>query len=190
MNGTWPAGWRVIRFDSVASTQDEAISAARQGGADRTAFLARRQTAGRGREGRAWASPEGNLFLSVLLRPAPDARPGACWAELAGVALHDAIAAHGVAGLTVKRPNDILRDGAKLAGLLVDTALAPDGALDWVVIGAGVNIAHAPEVPGRATARLAQDVTPEGLAAGFAAMLDRWLAAGWDAVHVAWAAVA
>ncbi len=163
------------------------MAAAKRGEAGSLAILAERQIAGRGREGRSWVGAPGNLFVSVLLR-SPGAPPGACWAELAGVALFDAVAAAaGAAGLSLKHPNDLLLRGAKLGGLLVDTALSAEGALDWVVIGAGVNIAHAPTLADRRTAALGAGIAPEALAAGFARELQRGLDAGWVRVHAVWA---
>ncbi len=137
----------------LASTQDMAIHAARAGDPGRLAVLASVQSAGRGSRGRTWIAPAGNLNLSVLLRPA-GARPNpGYWSLLAGVALHDALASH-TGGLMLKWPNDVLLDGAKLGGVLIETGLRPDGLLDWVVIGFGANLAEAPAVDGRATACL------------------------------------
>ncbi len=131
------------------------------------ALLARRQTAGRGRMGRKWASGEGNLHLSVLLRleAGPLLAPGH-WSILAAVAVHEATAQYvPVEGrLRLKWPNDVLLDRGKLAGILLDLA---DG---WLVIGIGVNLAHAPRGLGRAVACLA-DVAPAPDAEAFARVL-------------------
>ena len=84
---------------------------------------------------------------------------------------------------------EILLDGAKLAGVLIDSSLAPAGTVDWVVIGIGVNIAQAPDVPGRGTACLAQagvSVAPEELARSITAQIDRWRAAPFFCVKDGW----
>jgi len=115
------------------------------------------QTAGRGSRGRSWVAPPGNLSLSVLLRPATPAAESGIFSLLAGVAVAAAIQAALPAGTAamLKWPNDVLLDGAKCAGVLIDAAPTGTG-LDWLVIGIGVNLRHAPEIPGRRTATLAQ----------------------------------
>jgi BirA family biotin operon repressor/biotin-[acetyl-CoA-carboxylase] ligase len=93
------------------------------------------------------------------------------------------------AGLMLKWPNDVLLDGAKLAGVLIDSALTPDGLLDWVVIGIGVNIAEAPDLPDRATTCLAAhgaQTTPQALAAILLAALDRRLTADLAEIRESW----
>ncbi len=185
--------WRVEQHAAIPSTQDLAIAAANAGTPDRLAIIAGRQTAGRGRDGRVWSAPAGNLNLSALLRPAP-ARPcPASWSLMAGLAVHQAIA--GVlpdgAPLMLKWPNDLLLGGAKLAGVLIDSGLAPDGTLAWVVIGIGVNIAHAPAIPGRPTACLADHgaaIAPPDLAPALLAAIDHWSAQDLPAIRAAWLA--
>ncbi len=139
------------------------MAAARAGDPGRLAVLAARQTAGRGRGGRAWVAPEGNLNLSVLLRPAnPIPAPGR-WAMMAGIALHDALSAH-ASGLTLKWPNDLLLHGAKLAGILIDSEVVA-GAAAWIVIGMGANLHAAPELPDRKAAHLPPPAPPARLVA-------------------------
>ena len=164
--------WRWQRHAELASTQDTAIQAARAGEADRLAILAQWQSAGRGSRGRSWQAPEGNLNLSLLLRP-PNTRPDpGYWAMLAGVALHEALAPFAT-GLALKWPNDLLRHGAKLGGILIDSAVDGAGLLDWVVIGIGANLAHAPQLKDRLTACLgAAAPSPAELAADLVAALD------------------
>ena len=185
------AGWQWRHLREVASTQDLAIAAGQGGEAAPLVVTADRQTAGRGRGGRAWQAPEGNLNFSALLRPGPVPLQAATWSLLAGVAVHGAVAVHmpDASGLMLKWPNDLLLGGAKLAGVLIDTALTPSGLIDWVVIGVGVNIAHAPALPDRPTACLADagiKLAPETLAATLTGRLDHWLEAGPQAVRTAW----
>lgn len=151
------SGWRVERHALIDSTSDLCVARARAGEAERLAVIAARQSGGRGRAGRQWASPEGNLYASVLLRPEAPAMQGGLWALLAGLALIEALdpfVPPGGTALALKWPNDVLRGDAKLAGILLDASIA-DGRLDWLVMGFGANLAYAPEVPGRRTASLA-----------------------------------
>ncbi len=184
--------WQIRAYNAIASTQDEAIAAAIVGAPDRCAYLAMRQTAGRGRQNRAWQSPEGNLYFSALIRPGPIAPDPARWSLMAGLALHDAVSAF-LPGMrpALKWPNDLLLGGAKLAGVLIDSALTADGKLDWVVIGAGINLAQAPTLPDRQTACLAEHgirVTPKAMAERLMAAIDHWRARDLPAIRTAWLA--
>ncbi len=147
------------------------MEAARAGDPGHLAILADAQTVGRGSRGRAWASPPGNLNLSVLLRPGQGHPEPGRWALLAAVSLHEALSPY-ADGLMLKWPNDVLLHGAKLAGILIDSE---PGEAGFVVIGLGANLAAAPPVAGRATARLPP---PAPLATTIAervvAALDRW----------------
>jgi BirA family biotin operon repressor/biotin-[acetyl-CoA-carboxylase] ligase len=176
-----PAGWRLLVHDQLPSTADLIRAMAEAGEAERLAILARRQTAGRGTHGRAWESPGGNLSLSVLLRPEAPAREVPQWGLLAAVALHSALAPHAASGLSLKWPNDLLLGGAKCAGILSEASLGISGRLDWLAFGFGVNLAHAPAVPGRATAALPPPaLAPEAAAAAIMASLDHWRAVHGD----------
>lgn len=157
------------------------------------AVLAHRQSQGRGSRGRAWDTPAGNLALSVLLRPDLPPRDAAQMSLLAGVAVAEAVQAFlPGAACALKWPNDLLLHGAKLAGILIETHGA-DGALDWLIIGIGVNLVHAPTVPGRATAALAHHVpapTPDAFAAVLLDRLGHWLQTharhGFAPIRAAW----
>lgn len=178
--------WRLQRSASLPSTSDLCVQLARAGEPEGFAVLAERQTAPRGSRGRAWISPPGALCLSLLLRPATPAHDAGHWALLAALALHDALAPHGGA-LTLKWPNDLLLDGRKLGGILLDGALSGT-SLDWLVIGFGANLGNAPEgaaalaVPGGAVA----------VAASVLEGMDRWrrvrVRDGWGPVGAAWLA--
>ncbi|MDC3984832.1 biotin--[acetyl-CoA-carboxylase] ligase [Polyangium jinanense] len=145
-------GRPVVVAPVTASTNDDARRAASGGAPHGASFLADAQTQGRGRSGHAWHSPAGeNLYLSVVLRPklAPQALPplalvlGVCVARVVDELLGASKASGPRAG--VKWPNDVLVDGKKLAGLLVETALR-GGAIDAVVAGIGLNV-HASSFP-------------------------------------------
>ncbi len=172
------AAWRLETYDSLPSTADLCRQRAEAGAAEGLAILARRQTAGRGRRGRRWEDGEGNLFLSALLRPGGAMAAIGAWSLLAAVALAEAVAGLLPAGvpLKLKWPNDLLLDGGKLAGILVEGGAAGD-QLAWLGIGFGVNLRLAPEVAGRRTAALAAygpPLAPEAFAPILLASLDRW----------------
>jgi BirA family biotin operon repressor/biotin-[acetyl-CoA-carboxylase] ligase len=140
----WLAG--LEQLGRVVSTNDVIRERARAGAPEGTAVVAEAQSAGRGREGRSWSSPPGNLFLSVLLRPAlpPEALPAL--PLLAGVALAEAAAGYGVAA-RLKWPNDVLVGERKLGGILVEASSSGSG-LEFVVAGVGLNLVVDPlELP-------------------------------------------
>jgi BirA family biotin operon repressor/biotin-[acetyl-CoA-carboxylase] ligase len=189
--------WRLQIHEVLPSTSDLCRKAAVAGEPEGLAVLARRQTQGRGSRGRAWESPAGNLFFSVLLRPAQRAREAGQWSLLAGMALGEALADYlpAASDLRLKWPNDVLLRGKKLAGILVDSSADAEGMLEWLVIGIGVNLTVAPEVPGRAVACVAEVASPplpEALAETLLARLDHWRGIrqtqGFAPVRAAWLA--
>jgi BirA family transcriptional regulator, biotin operon repressor / biotin---[acetyl-CoA-carboxylase] ligase len=187
-----PPGWRLEVHATLPSTADLLMRRAEAGEAEGLAILAREQTAGRGRAGRVWASPPGNLYLSVLLRPEGPAREAPQWSLLAGLALAEAAAGSipEPGALRLKWPNDLLLHGAKCAGILAESALAPAGGIAWLTLGIGVNLAHAPTLPDRPTAVLAGAGPPEEFAVRLLARLGHWRAVqraeGFAPVRAAW----
>jgi BirA family biotin operon repressor/biotin-[acetyl-CoA-carboxylase] ligase len=157
-----PPGWRLRVEESLPSTSDLLLRLAAAGEREGLAVLARRQTAGRGRDGRGWQSPPGNLYLSLLLRPDAPAREAPAWSLLAAVALAEALeeGLPDTAALRLKWPNDVMLRGRKLAGVLCESAARDDGRLDWLVVGLGANLAVAPPLPDRPTACLAELAAP------------------------------
>lgn len=141
------AGWRLREYASVPSTSDLCVSLAQAGEPGGLAVLARQQTGARGSRGRAWQTLPGNLALSVLLRPGGPSASAGHWALLAAVVLAEALEACGAPPLRLKWPNDVLMDGRKLGGVLLDTG-SDSGFLTWLVIGFGANLATAPDLPG------------------------------------------
>ena len=131
---------RVVHwFEEIDSTNDRAKALAEEGAEHGEVVVAESQTAGRGRRGRSWASsPRRNVYFSVVLRPdlAPFRAPELTL--VGSVAICDALRQAGVdAG--IKWPNDLLVSGRKIAGILTELAAEPD-RVDWVVLGAGVNV--------------------------------------------------
>jgi BirA family transcriptional regulator, biotin operon repressor / biotin---[acetyl-CoA-carboxylase] ligase len=178
----------LLRLDEVDSTNAEARRRAEAGERGPLWIMAARQTAGRGRRGRAWETAEGNLAATLLLAP-----PGN-FAQLsfaAALAVAD-LARHFAPDMrvTVKWPNDVLVDGRKLAGILLESGQ------DWLAVGIGVNLAGHPEnteFPAISLAALGfTPPTPEAalaiLAARFAHWHDRWMKEGFEALRAAWLA--
>lgn len=155
----WPEGYVLHERDEVASTNDEACRLAIAGAPDGAVVWARRQTAGRGRRGRRWISPAGNLYFSVVMRPEVDAATGAQLSFVAAVAVGDGIAAllPERARVTQKWPNDVLVGDAKISGILLESSGGAGHSVDWIVVGCGVNVAHAPEPDGRAATSLRRE---------------------------------
>lgn len=173
---------------SLGSTQDTAAAAGRGGEPGRLAVLAALQTAGRASRGRRWDAPAGNLNLSLLLRPAMadgPPEPGR-WALLAGLALHSALCPY-APGVQLKWPNDLLLDGAKLGGILIDGAWG--GPAGFVVIGLGANLRAAPMLDGRQAAHLPPPAPAAvEVARAVVAALDAWMEASFADIRAAWLA--
>jgi len=170
----------MLQYDRIGSTNDVAKELGRIGRADGTVVFAREQTAGRGRRGRVWHSPPGNLYVSLLLRPDAPAPRAAQLGFVAALGLGDAVL--DIAGKAIdpryKWPNDVLVRGRKLAGILLESETGADGRLDFVVIGVGVNILVTPEDVEYPSTSLAAEgvagVTPEEVLAAFAKRFGRW----------------
>ncbi|MBU6449217.1 MAG: biotin--[acetyl-CoA-carboxylase] ligase [Rhodospirillales bacterium] len=185
-------GWRLELYPELASTSDEIIRRANAGEPAGLAVLAFRQTVGRGSRGRAWNAPEGNLNLSILLRPVRPAAQAGLFSLISGLAVVEALAGLGAKNLTLKWPNDVLCGGAKLAGILIDATPAETG-LDWLAIGIGINLIAAPEIPGRRTIALSAqglEISPEAAAKAILARLGIWVEAPAAAIRAAWLAAA
>ena len=144
-SGVARAGVRHIAHDTVASTNAEALALARGGERGPLWITARAQSAGRGRRGREWVSRPGNLFATLLLVDVCPADRAPQLSFVAALAVHDAVAeAAAVLGprLALKWPNDVLCDGAKFAGILIEGE--GSGTTLSVAVGIGVNCAHHP----------------------------------------------
>ena len=197
-----PHGYRLVALASVGSTNDEAKRFAFAGEPAGLVVMAGEQTAGRGRQRRSWTLPPGNLYLSILLRPAcPLARVpeiGFVAAVAVAGAVTDVLAVP--ARVRCKWPNDVLVDGRKVAGLLLETATEADGRVDWAVLGIGLNLASFPERTEGAFPAIslveagADGATPAGMLervlSGFVSQLAAWEEAGFAPTRHAWKALA
>jgi BirA family biotin operon repressor/biotin-[acetyl-CoA-carboxylase] ligase len=187
------AGARLFSYETIGSTNAEGLALARSGEHGPLWVVAQRQTAGRGRRGRVWVSEPGNLHASLVLTdPSPPDRR----AELsfvAALALHDALGARipGLAArLVLKWPNDLLIDGCKFAGILIE------GEGDTAVVGVGVNCTHHPvgtDFPATDLATAGLRATPdkvfEALSGAMVKRLAQWdRGAGFASIRADWLA--
>lgn len=176
-------GWRHIHAATTGSTNSDALEAARAGDPGHLWFTADQQLSGRGRLGRNWVSEPGNLYATVLLRdPAPVAQLGTL-PFVAALALHatlDALPGMKRVDLKLKWPNDLLANGAKISGILLENVSLPDGTIA-VACGFGVNVVHHPDTalyPATDLRALGIRITASDLhselAVHFASLLDAW----------------
>jgi BirA family transcriptional regulator, biotin operon repressor / biotin---[acetyl-CoA-carboxylase] ligase len=176
----------------TGSTNDDLASLAREGASEGAWLRAERQTGGRGRQGREWHSPAGNLHASTLVRLRPGDPPAPTLALVAAVALHEVASAFAAeARIEIKWPNDLMVGGGKLSGILLERLD------DAVIVGFGVNLADHPEETARpATSLAALGAAPDvslfldALAEGFARWLRRWREEGLAPVRARWLASA
>lgn len=173
----------------TGSTNADLVALAAQGVPEGLWLRAERQTGGRGRLARRWESPAGNLYCSTIVRLRPyDPAPGTL-ALVAAVALHEAVSLYlPPEKVVIKWPNDLLVDGAKLCGVLLERTD------DAIIIGIGLNIAHHPDLPDRPATSLAAcgagEVDPayflQTLAEIFARWLEVWRGQGLGPVRDRW----
>jgi len=145
-------GHKVIAYPSLTSTNDIAKREARKGAREGTVVLAEEQTAGRGRLKRAWLSPRGSIALSIILHPTPAQLPSLIM--LASLAVARCIEKVGGLETQIKWPNDVLINGKKVCGILIESDVR-GSAVDYAVIGIGLNVnllpADFPEIAATAT---------------------------------------
>jgi BirA family biotin operon repressor/biotin-[acetyl-CoA-carboxylase] ligase len=158
--------------------------------------VADEQSEGRGRSGRRWQSPKGNLYATLALRPGVGAGVATQLSFVAALAAYDAIASQLPAeqpeALRLKWPNDVLLGGAKIAGILIESIASAKGTGVAVAIGIGINVALAPQYTGRPVAALGSDPAAcaaafDALARAFETWLTRWdQGCGFAGIRQAW----
>ncbi len=197
MTEALPPFFRLAAFETLVSTNDEARRLARAGSSEGTLVTARTQTAGRGRQGRRWASAAGNLHLSLVLRPQVAAAAAAQLGFAAALAIADAVAGFAPqARIALKWPNDVLLDGRKLAGVLLESEGGTSGRVGFVIVGIGVNLAAHPadaEFPATSlAAATGKAPKPADFLAALAPALllwyERWRGGGFAPLRQAWLA--
>ncbi len=190
-----PAFFYLVELESCGSTNDEAKQMARLGAPEGTIVFTHRQTGGRGRRGRAWNSSEGNLACSIILRPELPPANAALVSFVAAIAVAETVADLTPGRPTLKWPNDVLMGGAKISGILLESEPGLVGAVDWLVLGTGINVAAFPDdTPYPATSLLASgaaaDVTPRLVMAHYARHFLQWYqrlrTQGFAPIRAAW----
>lgn len=178
------ASYKLFSFDKIDSTQTYAHDlVAGNRAADRTIILAMAQSAGRGRYRRTWVSHHGNLYASFIYR-SPERNPTLSYAVAVAVAetlLHFKITPE------IKWPNDILIDGDKVSGILIEYAKS------FVIVGIGINIKSNPTVKNYKTTKTDHHkpgLTVKDILAVLMTKMDCWMAADFKAVRARWMALA
>lgn len=187
---------RLRRVPTCGSTNDLVREAALSGEPEGLVVVAGQQEMGRGRRGRTWISPPGNLYSSFLLRPDAPTAEAAKLSFVACLAVADAVATLVPAPapqITCKWPNDVLVAGAKISGILLESASEAGGRVGFVVAGIGVNVGFYPEgQPYPVTSlreqgsRASVDATLSALAAALAHWYEIWREQGFSPVRKAW----
>ena len=181
----------LVELPTVGSTNDWVAEAAITGAADGLWVRADLQTGGRGRRGRAWVSEPGNLFASTLVRDLPGQGPPQQLSFISALALADGLDRYVQPGrIALKWPNDVLLDGVKCAGILLERSG------EATIIGFGVNLAHHPSGTERPATSLAASgiAAPhpsaflDGVRSAFSALRSLWRERGFEPVRTAWLA--
>ena len=191
---------QALRFEEVDSTNAQARRCAEAGEAGPLWITARRQTLGRGRRGRTWETGAGNLAATLLTTTTRSPAQAAEIAFVAALAMADLALAHIPEPLVrLKWPNDVLVDGRKVSGVLIESGEWGDGRL-WLAVGVGVNLQSAPVASERPATTFADHLRPEFMASPspeaalgvLARAFDRWLETweryGFEPIRAAWSA--
>ena len=190
----------VLILDETDSTNAEARRRAEAGEVGPLWITARRQSAGRGRRGRKWESESGNLASTLLLLTQKSPAEAAQLTFAASLAVADLLDRYAPPALvTIKWPNDVLLDGRKTSGILIESGPAPSGGL-WLAVGIGVNLNQTPGETERPATCIAEhlnqggasaptvDEAAKALAETFGVWLDRWTTLGFQPILDAWTA--
>jgi len=196
MTPAWPAGVQLAEFGEIDSTNEEARRRAEAGQPGPIWLRGDVQTKGRGRRGRDWVSPAGNLFATLLIRPAMSAPEAARLSFAAALSVADLLDAFvEPSRVKLKWPNDVQLDGGKVCGILLESSARSDGAVDWLAVGIGVNLANHPHLDEPRTIALADVASPPSpsealthLAAAFAKWFAAYEAHGFAALREPWLA--
>lgn len=193
---TMPIDWQIKLFQNLPSTQDVAMALAEDEGEEGTVIQALTQSKGRGRRGNQWEAPIGNLYLSFLLRPDFDFQKAGQVSFIVALAVARAVQnyikpdAHKV---QAKWPNDILVNGLKISGILLESSMK-DNALSGLVVGIGVNVFAKPDL-----ATSLNDVAKEPVYVNkvrddilkeFSDIYSQWQKDGFTFVHKEWLSIA
>lgn len=185
--------WDIRVLEETGSTQELVKEAAHSDSSEGIVCHALRQKSGKGRHGKVWVSPEGNLYMSVLLRPDCAAECVGQISLLTGLAIRNAMKdlVYDPGFLKLKWPNDLLYDSKKLCGILAESELSSSGKIKWLIIGIGVNIKLAPldtsiclnDISGKF---FAPEVTRDIILKELEALYRLWQKEGFETIRQNW----
>ena len=190
--------YHLLSYDVLDSTNEEARRLASGGGSHGAVIWAKRQTSGRGRMGREWVSAEGNLFVSVLLNPPKKIEECSQLSFVAALAAAETLEAIvGDGDITCKWPNDVLFNGRKIGGILLEAFSTMDEfgrERQWVVVGVGINVDSHPEhvmFPATSLKQAGVEIISAKIVLSrfiynFIHQYDEWVKKGFVPVHKAW----
>lgn len=190
-----PSFFKPVYLNSVDSTNTAAKRLASQGEPEGAIIVANKQTAGRGRGDRKWFSPRGNLYTSTIFRPSCEIQKAAQLSFVGALAVYDMLLQYTASSrISIKWPNDVLIDGGKISGILLESSVDELRSGIWVVVGIGVNIASSPQVENNRTVALNDMVGKEvaindslvGLLTRLEFWYKRWRIDGFAPVRDAW----
>ena len=187
-----PTNCNLLFYESVGSTNEEAKRLAVSGVDSGTVVWAREQLSGKGRHGRTWSSPPGNLYASIVQRPSCKLSEGPQIGFVTSVSLIESIQSLTGINATLKWPNDLLINEKKVAGILLESFASENDKLDWIIIGVGVNIMNCPSDIKNTTCLYAEGgkVSVETLLQGFLVNLytkiSEWDEHGFERVRNQW----
>ena len=194
-----PSVYNLIKLDKVNSTNTEAKIYAQKGeeiGPHGTLIWALQQTQGRGRLGKHWDSPLGNLYSSLILRPDISLKNAAQIGFVAALAIYDALGNIGPPGHQIhcKWPNDILLNGKKVAGILLESESQMDEKLlDWLILGVGINVEYHPNNTALASTSIrgegwtnSVEETLQAFCRSFLSWSNRWIEDGFEEIRKNW----
>lgn len=190
--GTLPDGWRLASFGTLDSTNDEALRRIDSGEEPGLVIVADSQRGGRGRRGAVWQSEPGNLFMTMVVAVPVGNMPGQL-AFVAGLAAADAIRLCAGQDVCLKWPNDVMRGGRKLGGILIEAG----SRAGLYAVGVGLNVTASPretETPVTALAEFGicppRDRLVAGVCNAFVERLNLWFETGFAAIRRDWLAIA
>lgn len=190
-----PSRYSLVSLDTVGSTNDEAKRLAADGAADLTIVWAKEQTAGKGRLSRSWTSEPGNLYSSVIIRPGKPVSEAAQAGFLPALAVADLLRTSVESvDVRLKWPNDVLLNGKKIAGILVEAGPVVNGQPEFLIVGCGVNLAHYPDdtrfpagsIIGETGLAIPPEAALEAYCLAFEDWYQRWLSNGYAPLRQAW----
>lgn len=193
-----PSFYRVKTLDVTTSTNDDIRKKALDGEEEGLVIKAKYQTDGKGRMGRYWNSPEGNLYTSLLLRPRVSLKEAAFYSFVAALAVLGAIQKIAPRlDVKLKWPNDVLVNNRKISGIMIETSGEKDGRIEWLMIGVGINVfTHPMDTPFPATSFFDEGIRAEvdDVLEAFLTELEQWrqtlIHDGFSPVRRAWLASA